>query len=269
MLATMKDQYNTVMKSYKGPKTFLPWLEKWETTLVKAAKYYLPETENGQWLREFADLIEPIHQSYATVFMEAAKDLDARADRRRRMLEDALALQVTRAAAPRPRRREESSITVGSENHVEAEGNSPTALVVQRPAPEGSNHWTIHKVASAMREWALRHKSMSSDRTMRGGAFHVDEGDADSDQAKEASTPKGRKRTKSGSGGKPAKKTALECPACGMRGHDLPDCWHVFDDKRPEGKARNEFRIRKTKKALEDNSELQKKVEALRGLSDD
>lgn len=263
MLAKMKDQYNVVLKSFKGQKTFLPWLDKWETMLVKAQKYHLPETENGQWLREFADLIEPMHQSYATVFCEGAKGLDAYAVRRRRQLEEALAFQTSHSPPSQRRRRVNSSNTVVSEIEVEAEDGDLIAPVVQRPAPEGSIDWTVQKVAAAMREWALRHQPTSGS-TVRGAAFHVDDGDKDSTDDKEASTPKGRKRTRTEQGGTPAKRPVPECPACGMRGHDLPDCWYVFDEKRPEGTARNEYRMRKAKKALEGNSELQKKVDAIR-----
>ncbi|GJN66059.1 hypothetical protein PLICBS_010146 [Purpureocillium lilacinum] len=263
MLAKVKDQYNMVMKSFKGQKTFLPWLDKWETMLVKAQKYHLPETENGQWLREFADLIEPMHQSYATIFSEKARELDANAVRRRRQLEEALAFQTSYSTPSQRRRRVNSSNTVVSEINVEAEDGDLIAPVAQRPAPEGSLDWTVQKVAAAMREWAIRHKPTSGS-TVRGGAFHVDDGDKDSTDDKEASTPKGRKRTRTEQGGTPAKRPVPECPACGMRGHDLPDCWYVFDEKRPEGTARNEYRLRKAKKALEGNSELQKKVDAIR-----
>ncbi len=263
MLAKMKDQYNAVMKSFKGQKMFLPWLDKWETMLVKAQKYHLPETENGQWLREFADLIEPMHQSYATLFSEEARELDAHAVRRRRQLEEALAFQRSYSTPSQRVRRMNSSNTVVSEIDVEAESEDLNAPVARRPAPEGSPDRTVQRVAAAMREWALRHKPTSGS-TVRGGAFHVDDGDQDSTDDLEASTPKGRKRTRTVQGGKPAKRPMPECPACGMRGHDLPNCWGVFDEKRPEGTARNERRVRKAKKALQGNSELQKEVDAIR-----
>ena len=38
---------------------------------------------------------------------------------------------------------------------------------------------------------------------------------------------------RSGKSRNPAKRPVLECPASGMREHDLPDCWHVLDKKRP------------------------------------
>lgn len=114
-----------------------------------------------------------------------------------------------------------------------------------------------------MREWASR-KRPTSGNTVRGGTFHTEGGNEESDHSEEASTPKGGKRIKSGSGGRSGKRPVLTCPACGMRGHDLPDCWCVFEDKRPEGMPRNDRRMRRAKKALEDDHELQRRVDTLR-----
>lgn len=235
MMAKVKDEYIAVMKGFKNQKAFPQWLESWESMMIKAKKYHLAETETGQWLREFADLIEPIHQSYATAFTEGAKTLDAEAVLQRRRLQDALAYQAAQAEAAEQRRLQASSgsITLEPDSQSGPGGIDLIAPGVQRPAPNGSKVWTPQEVASTMREWASR-KRPTSGNTVRGGAFHTEGGDEESDHSEEASTPKGGKRTKSGSGGRSGKRPALTCPACGMRGHDLPDCWCVFEEKRPE-----------------------------------
>lgn len=74
-----------------------------------------------------------------------------------------------------------------------------------------------------MRKWASR-KRPTSGTTVRGGAFHTEGGNEESDHSEEASTPKGGKRMKSGSGGHSRKRPALTYLACSMRGHDLSDC---------------------------------------------
>ncbi|KAH6976667.1 hypothetical protein EDB80DRAFT_737416 [Ilyonectria destructans] len=265
MMAKVKDEYIAVMKGFKNQKAFPQWLEAWESMMIKAKKYHLAETETGQWLREFADLIEPIHQSYATAFTEGAKTLDAEAVLQRRRLQDALAHQTAQAEAAEQRRLQASSEseTLEPDSQSRPGGIDLIAPAVQRPAPNGSKVWTPQEVASTMREWASR-KRPTSGNTVRGGTFHTEGGNEESDHSEEASTPKGGKRTKSGSGGRSGKRPALTCPACGMRGHDLPDCWCVFEDKRPEGMPRNDRRMRRAKKALEDDRELQRRVDALR-----
>jgi len=120
------------------------------------------------------------------------------------------------------------------------------------------------------------------DGRTRGGAFHIhfgsteEDSDANHTMQKEINeaTPrgsKGRKRsgTKSIAESRDRKKATLECPACGMRGHDLPDCWCVFKELKPEGMTASAYRIRKAKKAIAEDDELRAEVEEIRQTMDD
>jgi hypothetical protein len=49
-----------------------------------------------------------------------------------------------------------------------------------------------------------------------------------------------------------------------VKGHDLPDCWTVFEDKRPEGaKKPSENKFKKVRERIEKDEELRRRVEAL------
>ena len=111
-------------------------------------------------------------------------------------------------------------------------------------------------------------------RVVRGGAFPAgfgptelseDSSDAINTKETEEAPSQGRKRagTKSGESND-SKKVASECIACGIRGHSLPKCWCIFKELRPEGAKLPAYHIRKAKKAVEKDKDLQKQVEKLR-----
>jgi hypothetical protein len=117
----------------------------------------------------------------------------------------------------------------------------------------------------------------TSGRTSRGTANHVTFGDSQEHEgfdttklAGDTGPPlpkKGRKRAAGAMSeetvGTP-KKAAVECRACGGKGHSLDCCWSVFPEERPEGIRPNRYRNRKVKETLEENAELRKEVEGLR-----
>ncbi len=78
-------------------------------------------------------------------------------------------------------------------------------------------------------------------------------------------SPPGQKRSATRSqGSRPSKKSALECPACELKEHDLPDCWTLFEEKRPEGaREPSKYRLKKMRENLEKNEALRKRVEKL------
>ena len=65
------------------------------------------------------------------------------------------------------------------------------------------------------------------------------------------------------------KKITTECPACGTRGHDLPECWCIFEELKPEGMTTSAYRIRKAKKAIAHDDELRAEVEEICQAMDD
>jgi hypothetical protein len=133
------------------------------------------------------------------------------------------------------------------------------------------------RVAQRLRE---RLETRPGGRTLRGGAFNASfadqevSGDSGSDatmpsnkQAEpgKASPSKTRKRAGTKSlEADASKKTALECPVCGIRGHVLPDCWTIFEFLRPEGFKPSAFRVRKANRAIKTDEELRKQVEQIK-----
>ena len=130
----------------------------------------------------------------------------------------------------------------------------------------------FRRVARELRE-TLGPKSV---RTMRGSAFHasfeptesLEEGsEAIDTEETEKATPKGRNgRKRPGTQSlesKDSKKAATECPACGMRGHSLAECWCIFEELKPQEMTLSAYRVRKAKKAVADNEELKAQVQEI------
>jgi hypothetical protein len=131
----------------------------------------------------------------------------------------------------------------------------------------------FRRVARELREML---GTRSGGRTVRGGAFNASFGptepsDDSSDtihfEEAEQAPPqgsKGRKRPGTSYESNASKKVNPECPACGMRGHSLPECWCIFEELRPEGAKSSSYRVRKANKALADNEELSRQVQEIR-----
>jgi hypothetical protein len=134
----------------------------------------------------------------------------------------------------------------------------------------------FRRVARELRE--RLDKPSKGGRTVRGGAFHTSFGPESSDEgsdaihtteAQHAQPPKygkGRKRTGTRSQeDSTSKKATPECPACGMRGHSLSECWCIFEERLPEGrKAPSAVRIQKAKKKIEEDRQLREQIDELR-----
>ena len=135
---------------------------------------------------------------------------------------------------------------------------------------EKSDPKEFRRVARQLRQ---RLEPLKGGRTQRGGAFNADFKPTETEEASDATpetkaTPKGKGRkrsgTQSGTGAPDPKKTSLECPACGRKGHSLPECWCIFEDLIPEGMTVSAYRIRKAKKTVADDEQLKKQMEELR-----
>lgn len=49
-----------------------------------------------------------------------------------------------------------------------------------------------------------------------------------------------------------------------MKGHTLPDCWYLFENKRPEGFKATGTRIEKVRKRVEQDKDLAAQIERLK-----
>lgn len=113
-----------------------------------------------------------------------------------------------------------------------------------------------------------------SGHTVKGGAFAVSFNATESSEdsvgtEEQGDSTTGRKRSRSGSTGEgdapPPKKAPSVCPACGIRGHNLPRCWAVFPEMKPDGAfSPPARRLRKVKKAMEKDPDLVARVEEIR-----
>jgi len=145
--------------------------------------------------------------------------------------------------------------------------------------PEKAQVSEYMAVARELRQALGTRKMVAAIHTARGGAYTVSfAGEEAPELALETSSTggsagglqadsqgPGRKRSATRSqGSRPTKKSAVECPACGVKERDLPDCWTVFEDKRPEGAQKpSENRLKKVRERLEKDEELRRRVEAL------
>jgi hypothetical protein len=130
----------------------------------------------------------------------------------------------------------------------------------------------FRRVARRLRERLVPQKG---GRIMRGNAFQTSFGESPEGDSAAAVTPeaeqapprrKGRKRTgtQSVETEKASKKAVSDCPACGLRGHSLEECWCIFIELKPEGITLPEYRVRKAEKTVKKDTELKKLVEKIR-----
>lgn len=138
--------------------------------------------------------------------------------------------------------------------------------------PEKSKPSEYQKVAIKLRE-AFQSTSKKSATTARGSTFNADFGGEDTTGDNE-NKGRGRSRSRKRAGtnsieedSNATKKSKNKCPACDYKGHDLQDCWTLFEDKRPEGykatKA-SEARAKKVKEQVAQDKELAAQVEKIR-----
>ena len=152
--------------------------------------------------------------------------------------------------------------------------------VDQADDPEKSMASEYIEVGKKLRQ-ALDHSKGAPLRTARGGAFAADFAGTESiDSYPDAGnnslqsrkdrdkTPHSRKRAGTQSieeeTSSSKRSSALQCPACGMRGHALPGCWYIFEDQRPEGVSLSASRVKRAMKKVKESKELTEQVQRLR-----
>ena len=132
-----------------------------------------------------------------------------------------------------------------------------------------------HQVAMEIRQdFPEFTKKGPSTGTMRGSAFNADfAGETEDGNVADVDTPadnKGPSRKRAGTTSieedAPEKKKLKKstCPACGRKGHNLPDCWYLFEDKRPERFKASEKRMKETLERVKNNKDLSVRVQKLR-----
>jgi hypothetical protein len=135
--------------------------------------------------------------------------------------------------------------------------------------PEKNKSSEYRKVARKLRE-AFQNNSKRI-TTARGSAFNADF--AEDDTAGETEEAKGRDRSRSRKragtiieeGSSSSKKSKNpKCPACGIKGHVLLDCWSIFENKRPEGFKLSEAITKRVKERLATDKGLATEVDKLR-----
>ncbi|KAL6862797.1 hypothetical protein ACO1O0_003035 [Amphichorda felina] len=76
MAREITPKYNEALKGPRDLRALPQWLDRWETVIMKAFRYRLPATFNGQWLREMGKAIEPLTSFHGQALMQAACRLD-------------------------------------------------------------------------------------------------------------------------------------------------------------------------------------------------
>lgn len=245
MINKMQIEYQEILKAFRTEKNLPTWLNGWETFMIKASRYSLPELEGGRWLRDIASLIESIQQSYATSFRDAAEQMGK--DRKmvhekQEEIQDALETLNPLQAAVAP-----SAATITAFN---------TAIAAARFVKENERQikpltattWNVAKVAGTLKEWALDNPKELKARTgpSRGSVLHAGNED------------------KSNGSQKKRKTNGDPCEACGTDRHELKGCWSVFPELRPAHIPAYPRKEKEAQDRVDNDPELKAKVDAIR-----
>ena len=120
------------------------------------------------------------------------------------------------------------------------------------------------RIGAYIRE-VLNPSSISKPKVVRGNTFVADiDEDTDTEEQEQG---RGRKRAGTDSALKDAsdsKKKKDGCKACGQTRHELSRCFYAFPEFRYKGFKPSKKMVDKVAKALEENEELVKEIEAIR-----
>jgi len=145
--------------------------------------------------------------------------------------------------------------------------------------PNNSEPSEYRKVATQLREaFVNTSKKANPTGTARGSAFNADfageseeeNPDAAKGQTKGGGNSSSRSRKRAGTNSIEEEKSSSKrsksskCPACDMKGHALPDCWYLFEKKRPEGYKTSKARMEKVRKRIEEDKDLAAQLEKLK-----
>jgi hypothetical protein len=125
---------------------------------------------------------------------------------------------------------------------------------------------TFRKLANDLRRELTKSQTPGPGRVVAKGAFGPSFAESD-----DTNQPQSKGDTEDEKGKKKSKRklttgeSSAKCPACGFQGHTLPNCLYVFPEK-----AKRKFRGRKERqeevnKKLEEDDQLRKEVDRLKG----
>lgn len=271
--------YDQDMKRYERQEDLLRGIRDHITTHVSAAKRYLlkPSMSVREWVVKLRDDTKPSDQYMRKKALEQYREAmkgfkQAKINQWLDRWE--LAMKVAERHKIQP--------TIDGEWLRDlADAIRPTSdslydkLSDQAIDPEKSALSEYPKVALYLREkLGGQSKKSGPSGTMRGSAFNADfagepeEGIPTTQEGGGNAGQQGRKRAGTKSieeqtpTGKKAKKS--QCPACELKGHNLENCWYLFESKRPEDFKVSKMRMEKTLKRVEKDNELAAQVKELR-----
>ena len=126
---------------------------------------------------------------------------------------------------------------------------------------------TFRKLANDLRKELLKGSTQTprAGRVVAKGAFgpsfaELDDTDQPKPQEDKQEKTKGKGKRKMTTG-----ESSAKCPACGLQGHTLPNCLYVFPEKAKGRFRAREDRQEEVNKKLEEDDNLQKEVDRLKG----
>ena len=142
--------------------------------------------------------------------------------------------------------------------------------------PKRSKLAEYHKVAMDLREEFTNLNKKPAQGTIRGSAFNAEfagepeEGNSTTEGQQGGGNTLTNSRKRAGinsvekEAAAPKKSKKSKCPACELKGHTLPDCWYLFENKRPEGYKVSSARMERTRKRVEEDKDLATQLERLK-----
>lgn len=100
--------------------------------------------------------------------------------------------------------------------------------------------------------------------TVRGGAFQAKFDDEEELLEETATRSNKRQRANTTNESTSNKRIKNPCPACEKKGHELGNCWYIFEYLRPDNIRLSQNLMDEAVKRVENNKKLRKQVESLR-----
>ena len=123
---------------------------------------------------------------------------------------------------------------------------------------------TFRTLANDLRKELLKSSIPKAGRVVAKGAFgpsFAESDDTDQPKSKEdEQKTKGKSKRKMTTG-----ESSAKCPACGLQGHTLENCLYVFPEKARRKFYPCEDRQEEVNKKLQEDDQLRKEVDRLRG----
>jgi hypothetical protein len=122
---------------------------------------------------------------------------------------------------------------------------------------------TFRKLANDLRKELLKSSTPKTGRVVAKGAFgpsFAESDDTEQPKEDEQEKKKGKSKRKMTTG-----ESSAKCPACGLQGHTLENCLYVFPERTKRKFNPRTDRQEEVNKKLQEDNQLQKEVNRLRG----